>query len=112
MAGDGVAAVRRCRAARAGLHAASCAVLLAVALTAGSVAVGGGRDGADAAPAAGAVAAGVLAGGDLEAGIRSLQAHLRAQPQDFGGWATLGTAYVEQARTQGDPLGIRRPSGR
>lgn len=93
------AAARRGR----GLHAASCAVLLAVALTAGSVAVGGGRDGADAAPAAGAVAAGVLAGGDLEAGIRSLQAHLRAQPRDFGGWATLGTAYVEQARTQGDP---------
>ncbi|MDT0396989.1 MULTISPECIES: tetratricopeptide repeat protein [Streptomyces] len=93
------AAARRGR----GLHVASCAVLLAVALTAGSVAVGGGRDGADAAPAAGAVAAGVLAGGDLGAGIRSLQAHLRAQPRDFDGWAALAAAYVEQARTQGDP---------
>ncbi|MFI8086751.1 tetratricopeptide repeat protein [Streptomyces sp. NPDC086080] len=102
-----VAALRRFAAAARrgpGLHAASCAVLLAVAMTAGSVAVGGDRDrGRDAAPAGGTVAAGVFAGGDLGAGIRSLQAHLRAQPRDFGGWATLGTAYVEQARTQGDP---------
>lgn len=102
-----VTALRRFAAAARrgpGLHAASCAVLLAVAMTAGSVAVGGDRDhGRDAAPAGGTVAAGVLTGGDLGAGIRSLQAHLRAQPRDFGGWATLGTAYVEQARTQGDP---------
>ncbi|WP_143652698.1 lipopolysaccharide assembly protein LapB, partial [Streptomyces sp. 13-12-16] len=55
---------------------------------------------ADVAPAA---VAGGLGRGDLGAGIRSLQGHLRAQPRDFGGWATLGTAYVEQARTQGDP---------
>ncbi|MGW4024152.1 tetratricopeptide repeat protein, partial [Streptomyces sp. NPDC005009] len=107
-AGPRVAAPRRFAAAARrgrGLHVASCAVLLAVAITAGSVAVGGGRDegragAADAAPAA---VAGVLGGGDLGAGIRSLQGHLRAQPRDFGGWATLGTAYVEQARTQGDP---------
>lgn len=45
----------------------------------------------------------LLAGGDLDASITSLQAHLRAQPKDFGGWATLGLAYVEQARTKGDP---------
>ncbi|WP_328870289.1 tetratricopeptide repeat protein [Streptomyces sp. NBC_00287] len=37
--------------------------------------------------------------GDLEA----LQAHLREQPRDFGGWASLGLAYVEQARINGDP---------
>jgi tetratricopeptide (TPR) repeat protein len=52
---------------------------------------------------AGAPAAGVLARGDLDSGIGSLQKHLRAQPRDFGSWATLGTAYVEQARTNGDP---------
>ncbi|MFD6905809.1 hypothetical protein [Streptomyces sp. NPDC060077] len=112
LTGDGVArgrvaALRRFAAAARrgpGVHAASCAVLLAVAMTAGSVAVGGDRDaGRDATAAGGTVAAGVLAGGDLGAGIRSLQAHLRTQPGDFGGWATLGTAYVEQARTQGDP---------
>ncbi|KOT46493.1 tetratricopeptide repeat protein [Streptomyces caelestis] len=95
------AAARRSRWARLTV----CAGLLAVAMTAGAVAVEGGRDEgrAGAAGAAPVVAAGALAGGDLGAGIRSLQAHLRAQPRDFGGWATLGTAYVEQARTQGDP---------
>ncbi|MFI2510955.1 tetratricopeptide repeat protein [Streptomyces sp. NPDC018972] len=95
------AAARRSRGARRTV----CAGLLAVALTAGAVAVGegGGEGRAGAAGAAPAVVAGVLAGGELGAGIRSLQAHLRAQPRDFGGWATLGTAYVEQARTQGDP---------
>ena len=45
----------------------------------------------------------LLAGGDIGASIASLQAHLRAQPKDFGSWATLGLAYVEQARTKGDP---------
>ncbi|MFE2279775.1 tetratricopeptide repeat protein [Streptomyces sp. NPDC059454] len=95
------AAARRSRGARLTV----CAGLLAVAMTAGAVAVGGGgNEGrAGAAGAAPAVVAGMLAGGELGAGIRSLQAHLRAQPRDFGGWAALGTAYVEQARTQGDP---------
>ncbi|WP_079034961.1 tetratricopeptide repeat protein [Streptomyces hirsutus] len=63
----------------------------------------GARTGADAAPAAGALAAGALAGGDLDAGVRALQSHLRSQPRDVGGWASLGLAYVEQARTNGDP---------
>ncbi|GAB2749514.1 tetratricopeptide repeat protein [Streptomyces bullii] len=105
-----VAAVRRVAAAgrrwRAG-RLAGCAALLAVALTAGAVAAGGLRDSRGAtvaaSPAGGALAPGTLAGGDLDAGIRSLQAHLRAQPRDFSGWATLGLAYVEQARTKGDP---------
>ncbi|MFI9821899.1 tetratricopeptide repeat protein [Streptomyces sp. NPDC052013] len=95
------AAARRSR----GVHLACCGVLLAVAMTAGAVAVGGAGRGApaaaDVAPA-GAVSPGVLAG-DLDAGIRALQAHLRVQPRDFVGWATLGIAYVEQARTKGDP---------
>ncbi|GAA0650435.1 tetratricopeptide repeat protein [Streptomyces thermocarboxydovorans] len=95
------ASARRSR----GLHLASCAALLAVAMTAGAVAVGGVRQdapaGSDAAPA-GDFAPTALTG-DLDAGIRSLQAHLRAQPRDFTGWATLGLAYVEQARIKGDP---------
>ncbi|MEV6002938.1 tetratricopeptide repeat protein [Streptomyces griseomycini] len=108
-AGQRVAALRRFAAARhsRGVHLALCAGLLAVAMTAGAVAVGGGRDGeragTDAAPAAGTRAPGALAGGDLDAGIRALQAHLRAQPRDFGSWADLGAAYVEQARTDGAP---------
>ncbi|MGX1545062.1 tetratricopeptide repeat protein [Streptomyces adustus] len=83
---------------------ACCAALLAVALTAGSIAVGAVRDSqpvAAAAPAA--VSPALLGSGDLNAGIAALQTHLRAQPRDFGSWATLGLAYVEQARTQGDP---------
>ncbi|MFD7879002.1 tetratricopeptide repeat protein [Streptomyces sp. NPDC059766] len=83
---------------------AGCAALLAVALTAGSIAVDAARDSrpvAVAAPAA--VSPALLGSGDLNAGIAALQAHLRAQPRDFGSWATLGLAYVEQARTQGDP---------
>ncbi|WP_329054422.1 tetratricopeptide repeat protein [Streptomyces violaceus] len=95
---------RRWRAA----HLAGCAALLAVALTGGAIAFGGagnGRAGGDAAAvsAAGALSPGALARGDLDSGIASLQKHLRAQPRDFGSWATLGIAYVEQARTKGDP---------
>ncbi len=95
------AAVRRGR----GPHLTSCAVLLAVAMTAGAVAVGGdGRDAARAVPGVSrAVDADVLVRGDLDAAIRSLQAHVREQPRDFGAWATLGTAQVERARTDGDP---------
>ncbi|MFF7858469.1 tetratricopeptide repeat protein [Streptomyces sp. NPDC007904] len=107
-----LAAPRRFSAAARGsrgVRLTLCAGLLAVAMTAGAVAAGGGRDaaraGADAVPATGAYASGALAGGDLDAGVRSLQAHLRSQPRDFGGWATLGLAHVEQARTQGDPAG-------
>ncbi|KOV68946.1 tetratricopeptide repeat protein [Streptomyces sp. AS58] len=95
------AAVRRRRAGRF----TGCAVLLAVALTAGSIAVGNVRDdharGVAAAP--GAVPAVAQAGGDLDESVAALQAHLRAQPRDFGSWAVLGLAYVEQARVDGDP---------
>lgn len=82
------------------------AVLLAIALTAGSIAVGALRDGGGtttAAAAPSAVSPALLTGGDLDTSIVSLQDHLRSQPKDFGGWATLGLAYVEQARTKGDP---------
>ncbi|MET9580106.1 tetratricopeptide repeat protein [Streptomyces massasporeus] len=107
--GQRVVAVRRAadggRRWRA-LHLTGCAVLLAVAVTGGAIAVGGGQDrgaGVDAVSAAGVLSPGDLARGDLDTGIASLQQHLRAQPRDFGSWATLGVAYVEQARTKGDP---------
>jgi tetratricopeptide (TPR) repeat protein len=41
--------------------------------------------------------------GGVSAGIGRLQRHLRAQPRDAGGWATLGLSYVEQARVTADP---------
>ncbi|SOD87686.1 lipopolysaccharide assembly protein LapB [Streptomyces sp. Ag109_G2-15] len=102
-----VAAVRRVGAGGRRWRAAQlvgCAALLAVALTGGAIAVGAARDGGSAvAVASSAVDPGVLGSGNLDAGIASLQAHLRSQPRDFGSWATLGLAYVEQARTKGDP---------
>ncbi|MGW2619041.1 tetratricopeptide repeat protein [Streptomyces sp. NPDC001500] len=102
-----VAAVRRAGAAGRRWRAAqltACAAMLAVALTAGAIALGAAHDGRNMPVAtAAAVSPGLLAGGDLDASITALQAHLRVQPRDFGGWATLGLAYVEQARTKGDP---------
>lgn len=35
--------------------------------------------------------------------VQALQRHLKERPEDAAGWATLGAAYVEQARTGGDP---------
>ncbi|MFI5821639.1 tetratricopeptide repeat protein [Streptomyces rishiriensis] len=106
-ADERVAAVRRAGAAGRRWRAAqltACAAMLAVALTAGAIALGAVHDGRDMPVAtAAAVSPGLLAGGDLDASITALQAHLRVQPRDFGGWATLGLAYVEQARTKGDP---------
>jgi tetratricopeptide (TPR) repeat protein len=103
-----VVAVRRLSAAGRrwrGARLAGCTALLAVALTAGAVAVGAARDGGGTAVASASagLAPGLLGSGDLDTGITALQTHLRAQPRDFGGWATLGLAYVEQARTTGDP---------
>ncbi|MEU2316905.1 hypothetical protein ABZ588_26875 [Streptomyces althioticus] len=96
-----------------GAHLTSCAVLLAVAMTAGAVAVGGdGQDAARALPGVSrAVDVEVLLRGDLDTAIRSLQAHVRQQPRDFGAWATLGLAQVERARTDGDPSRYARAEG-
>lgn len=106
-AGQPVAAVRRSASSvrrRRGAHAAGCAVLLAVALTAGSVAVDGAREGRGVA-AAGAPGGGPgrLNGIGPDADVPALEARLRSQPRDFVGWAALGLAHVERARTDGDP---------
>ncbi|MFJ8084395.1 tetratricopeptide repeat protein [Streptomyces sp. NPDC096205] len=69
------------------------AVLLAIGLTAGSVALGSVRESPEV----------DVAVAPRAAGVGALQAHLRSQPRDFGGWATLGLTYVEQARVGGDP---------
>ncbi|WP_410483148.1 tetratricopeptide repeat protein [Streptomyces sp. ST1015] len=102
-----VAAVRRAGAAGRrwrSLQLGACAAMLAVALTGGAIAIGALKDGSAAPVAtAAAVSPGLLNSGDIDSAITALQAHLRAQPRDFGSWATLGLAYVEQARTKGDP---------
>lgn len=83
---------------------AACAVALAVAMTAGAVVMGSRDDGGVRAVASvPGTAPELLAGGNLNDSISALQGHLKAQPKDFSGWATLGVAYVEQARTNGDP---------
>ncbi|MEU5307246.1 tetratricopeptide repeat protein [Streptomyces sp. NPDC021562] len=83
---------------------AGSAALLAVALTGGAIAFGASQNsGAAPVAASSAVSPALLASGSLDASIASLQAHLRTQPQDSDSWATLGLAYVEQARTKGDP---------
>ncbi|MGW4595793.1 tetratricopeptide repeat protein [Streptomyces sp. NPDC004457] len=102
-----VAAVRRAGAAgrlwRGRVQLTLSAALLAVALTGGALALGADREPAPAPVSAGAVDLGALGGGDLDASVTALQTHLRSQPKDAGGWATLALAYVEQARTKGDP---------
>lgn len=44
-----------------------------------------------------------VSAGSLEDSIASLQERLRANPQDWRGFATLGLAYVTQARVTADP---------
>ncbi len=48
---------------------------------------------------------------DLGATITALQERLRDQPRDAGSWATLGIAYVEQARVTGDPTYYPKAAG-
>ncbi|WP_262058353.1 tetratricopeptide repeat protein [Streptomyces sp. STR69] len=108
VADERVAAVRRVGAAGRRwrvVQLAGCAALLAVAMTAGAIAIGAAKDSGATGVAAvsSAVSPDLLASGSLDASITALQAHLRTQPKDFDGWATLGLAYVEQARTKGDP---------
>jgi tetratricopeptide (TPR) repeat protein len=42
-------------------------------------------------------------GGSLDQTIESLQARLRTLPTDWRSWASLGLAYVQQARVTADP---------
>lgn len=67
-----------------------------------------------AAPAAALVVGGPgrpPAGADLPSTIASLQHRLDEVPSDYGAWATLGLAYVEQARVSGDPTYYPRAEG-
>ncbi len=81
-------------------------VVLALALTVGGLTVG--DDAPESAPQRITVADPArLGGADLDRAVNSLQTQLRSQPKDFGSWAALGTAYVEQARVKGDPSRYR-----
>lgn len=52
-----------------------------------------------------------LSSASLPGAIAGLQRHLRAQPRDAAGWATLGAAYVEQARLSADPTWYPKAQG-
>lgn len=87
------------------LGTAAMVVALAVALTAGAIAIGDSGEPSGATHVVTAADAPLerLANADIADVIAALQAHLRAEPKDAAGWSTLGAAYVEQARTNGDP---------
>jgi tetratricopeptide (TPR) repeat protein len=77
---------------------------LAVGLTFGATLAMSGQPNPPPGPGpAPAAAFGQLSSASLTAGIGQLQEHLRAQPRDATGWATLGLSYVEQARLTADP---------
>jgi tetratricopeptide (TPR) repeat protein len=86
-------------------RAAAVSVALAVAFTTVALVLGSSSHGSSTTRAA--VAAEVplaqLSNSNLATTIAALQAELRSQPMDYGNWATLGAAYIEQARTTGDP---------
>lgn len=104
-AGDGGPAAESLR--RRVLRMTACAAALAVAITSGAVVMGALKEREDQRTVSAAIASGVteslLARGDLDGSVTALQQHLRTQPRDFGAWSTLGLAYVEQARVNGDP---------
>ncbi|MEU6994318.1 hypothetical protein ABZ953_27150 [Streptomyces sp. NPDC046465] len=89
---------------RNSVRSAVAVVALALVLTSGAVVLGGDDGTEQPAVATGpAPRPDALRGGNLDRGVDTLRAHLRTQPKDSVSWATLGTAYVEQARTRGDP---------
>jgi tetratricopeptide (TPR) repeat protein len=49
--------------------------------------------------------------GSIAAAIATTQAHLKEYPNDSAGWATLGAAYVQQARIGGDPTYYPKAEG-
>ncbi|MFC7306917.1 tetratricopeptide repeat protein [Streptomyces monticola] len=86
------------------VRAAGAALVLAGVLSVGGAVIGGATGAPEpvrtAPPAADPARLGAA---DLDRAVSALQDHLRSQPRDFTSWANLGTAYVEQARTDGAP---------
>ncbi len=56
-------------------------------------------------------AAAVTGPGDMTASITKLQDRLRRVPGDAQSWASLGIAYVQQARVTGDPRYYNKAAG-
>src|SRR3990170_101846 len=63
------------------------------------------------APSSSAVLLAAPGGGSLEASISALQQRVRLLPDDFRGLASLGIAYVAEARVSGDPSWYPKAEG-
>ncbi len=88
-------------------------LLLAAALVGGMP--GGTKQGSVAPQLAGGATApfaiDMASAGSLSATVAALQEHLQTQPKDSRSWATLGLAYVEQARLSTDPAFYPKAEG-
>jgi len=73
--------------------------------------IGAGSDDDPAAPPARIDPAALATADDLDGIVAALQERLRDEPADAGSWATLGLAYVEQARLTGDPTYYPKAAG-
>lgn len=90
----------------------ACLAGLVLAVSGAFAFTGGGADDAASPTTAGGVDPAALAtAGDLDATVAALQDRLRAQPTDARSWATLGIAYVEQARLTGDATYYPKAAG-
>jgi tetratricopeptide (TPR) repeat protein len=96
---------RRGRAG-SGLLAVAAVVLAALALVSAlrSHSTPAAPAGASAGPAAGPT-------DPLSRQVQALQQHLRAQPDDYVGWGTLGIDYVQQAKDTVDPAYYPKAEG-
>lgn len=111
MSGGGMA-VRR-RWLRAGIVGLSASAALAVGFVALGPANGSGGSGADNASSTSSTADSTapITGGTLAQSIAQTQQHLRAVPGDWPSWASLGAAYVQQARLTADPTYYPKADG-
>lgn len=97
---------------RAALLAVATAVAAALVMSGAFALVGQDRSTTNGSLGTSDVAALAQAGdGDLDRTVELLQDHLADQPADARSWATLGLAYVEQARVTGDPSYYPRAEG-
>ncbi len=78
-----------------------------------SVTRGGGQPSVDAvaAPGASTLLAPAAAAGSLQGSITALQARLQVFPQDWKSYASLGLAYVQEARVTADPTYYPKAEG-
>lgn len=82
---------------------ARASISLGAVLLAGTLIIGPQLAGGPSTPESVASSASAAAVDPLSASIADLQEQLEEQPADAEGWASLGGAYVEQARVTADP---------